>query len=169
MGIPSKLKNLNAYVDGGSYIGIVGEYEEPKLALALEDWRGAGAIGPVQIDMGLEKLEATLTMGGHTAELVRKFGTPAVDGTRIRLVGAYQADDGSSPDAVNIFLGGRFSEIDMGKGKAGDNTEHKYKAALAYYRREVNGRVEVEIDMIAGVFIVDGVDRYAEIMSIITS
>lgn len=169
MGIPSKLKNCNAYVDGGSYIGIVGEYEEPKLALMMEDWRGGGTLGTVPYDMGLEKLEATLTMGGHVAELVRKFGTPSVDGTRIRLVAAYQADNGSSPDAVNIFLGGRFSEIDMGKAKPGDNTEHKYKAALAYYRREVNGRVEMEIDMLAGVFIVDGVDRYAEIMSIITS
>lgn len=70
---------------------------------------------------------------------------------------------------MNIFIGGRFAEIDLGKSKPGDNTEHKYKVALAYYRREVNGRVEVEIDMIAGVFIIDGVDLYAEIMSIITS
>lgn len=169
MGIPSKLKNCNAYANGQSYLGVIGEFEEPKLALMLEDWRGGGMLGPVQIAMGVEKLEATLTMGGHTAAMIRRFGQTAVDGDRIRLVQAYQADDGSSPDAVNIFIGGRFAEIDLGKSKPGDNTEHKYKVALAYYRREVNGRVEVEIDMIAGVFIIDGVDLYAEIMSIITS
>lgn len=169
MGIPSKLKNLNAYGNGQSFLGVIGEFEEPKLALILEDWRGGGMLGPVEIDMGVEKLRATLTMGGHTAEMIRRFGQTAIDGDRIRLVQAYQADDGSSPDAVNIFLGGRFAEIDLGKSKPGDNTEHKYTVALPYYRREVNGRVEVEIDMIAGVFIVDGVDRYAEIMSIITS
>ena len=41
--------------------------------------------------------------------------------------------------------------------------------ALVYYRRVVDGIVEIEIDMIAGVFIVDGFDRYAEIMAILTS
>ena len=52
--------------------------------------------------------------------------------------------------------------------KPGDDTEHEYTLPLAYYRRVVDGRVEIEIDMIAGVFIVDGIDRYAEIMAIIS-
>lgn len=169
MGLPRKLKNANAFVDGGSYLGVIGEFEEPKLAIATDDWRGGGMLGPVKLDMGLEGMEASLTMGGHEASLIRKFGTTQVDGVRVRLVGAYQADDGTAAQAVECYIGGRFTEIDLGKSKAGDNTEHKYKVPLAYYRRVVDGRDEVEIDMLAGIFIVDGVDRYAEIMSIISS
>jgi P2 family phage contractile tail tube protein len=169
MGLPRKLINLNAYVDGASYLGIVSEFEQPKLAIATEDWRGGGMLGPVKLDMGLEAQEATLTMGGHTAALIRRFGTTAVDGVPLRLVGAYRADDGTAAQAVEIFIGGRFSEIDEGKAKAGEGTEHKYTVPVAYYRREVDGVVEVEIDMVGGVFMVDGVDRYAEIMSILLS
>lgn len=169
MGIPKKLKNCNAHVDGVGYLGRVAEFEEPNLAIATEDWRGGGMIGPVKIDTGLEAMEAKLKMGGHEAGLIRKFGTTQVDGVRVRLTGAYQADDGTPAQAVEVYIGGRFSEIAPGTSKPGDDTEQEFTVPLAYYRREVNGRVEVEIDMIAGTFIVDGQDRYAEIMAIITS
>jgi P2 family phage contractile tail tube protein len=53
----------------------------------------------------------------------------------------------------------------MGNAKAGDNTQHKRKFPLAYYKLSINGRVEMEIDMLNAVFIVDGVDRYVEIRS----
>ena len=59
MGLPKKLKNMNAHVDGEGYLGKIAEFEEPKLALATEDWRGGGMIGPVKIDLGLEGMEAS--------------------------------------------------------------------------------------------------------------
>lgn len=169
MGIPKKLKNLNAHVDGTGYLGEVAEFEQPALAIATEDYRGGGMLGPVKIDMGLEAMEAKMKMGGHVVALIRKFGTTRVDGVRVRLTGAYQADDGTPAQAVECYIGGRFSEIGFGTSKAGDDTEEEFTIPLSYYRREVNGRVEVEIDMIAGRFLVDGVDRYAEIMAIIAN
>jgi P2 family phage contractile tail tube protein len=59
MGLPRKLKNINAYGANTSYLGVIGEYEEPKLALSTDDWRGGGMLGPVKIDKGLEAMEAT--------------------------------------------------------------------------------------------------------------
>ena len=169
MGLPKKLKNMNAHVDGVGYLGRIAEFEEPSLALATENYRGGGMLGSVKIDLGLEPMEAKLKMGGHEAALFRKFGTTSVEGGRTRLTGAYQADDGSPAQAVECYIGGRFSEISPGTSKAGDDTEQEYTLPLNYYRREVNGRTEIEIDMIAGVFRVDGFDRYAEIMAIIAN
>lgn len=168
MGLPRKLKNCNIFIDGQSYLGTVAEFEEPALALATEDWRGGGMIGGVKIDLGLEMMEAKFKMGGHVVALIRKFGTTQVDGVRLRLVGAYQADDGRPAQSVECYIGGRFSEIGMGTSKAGDDTEHEFTAPLAYYRRVVDGRTEVEVDMVRGIFMVDGSDRYAEVMSIIS-
>jgi P2 family phage contractile tail tube protein len=165
MGIPKKLKNLTAHVDGVDYIGQVVEFEEPGLAIQTEEYRGGGMLGPVLIDMGLQAMEAKIKMGGHVAALIRKFGTTRVDGVRVRLTGAYQRDDTGEVEAVETFIGGRFSEISTGTAKPGDDTEHEYTVPLAYYRRTVNGRVEIEIDMIAGTYIVDGQDRYGEIMA----
>lgn len=167
MGLPRKLINISASVKGRTFLGEVAEFEEPKLALNTEDFRGGGMLGPVKLDKGMEGLEATITASGHVLELIREFGTTDVEGSRVRLIGAYRADDGSAAQAVEIYMGGRFSEIDLGKSKAGDDTEHKYTFPLNYYRRVVDGSTEVEIDMLGGVFIVHGVDRYAEIMSIL--
>jgi len=168
MGVPRKLVNCNAYVEGESYLGVISEFEQPKLAIATEDYRGGGMLGTVKLDNGLEAMEATLTMGGHEVSLIRLFGTTALDGVSLRLVSAYRADNGSAAQAVEIYINGRFNEIDEGKGKPGDNTEHKYTVQVAYYRRVVDGLVEIEIDVPNGIFIVNGFDRYAEIMAILT-
>jgi len=108
-------------------------------------------------------------MGGHVASLIRSFGTTRVDGERLRLVGAYQADDGSAAQAVECYIGGRFTEIDFGKSKVREGTEHKFTFPLSYYRRVVDNAEQIEIDMVGGIFRVNGVDRYAEIMAILTS
>lgn len=169
MGVPKKLKNFNIHVDGRGYLGCASEFEEPPIAIATEDYRGAGMVGGVKIDLGVEMMEATLKMGGHETDLFRKFGETRVDGVRVRLTGAYKADDGGLAQAVEVNIGGRFTEITPGTSKAGDDTEHEFKVACAYYRRVVNGRVEIEIDMVNGVFIVDGRDIYADIMAIIAN
>lgn len=168
MGAPRRLININAYSDGEGFLGVLTEFEEPKLALAMTDYKGGGMFGSVALEDGLEKMEATITLAGHERSLVRKFGTPRLDGVRLRLVAAYRSDDGAPAQAVEVYLGGRFTEIDFGKSKSGNATEHKYKAAATYYRRVVDGIDEVEIDLLGGIFIVGGVDRYAEIMSILT-
>ena len=169
MGIPLKQKNVNAHIDGQGYLGEIAEFEEPELALATEDYRGGGMLGTVKIDLGLEAMETKIKMGGHTAGLIRKFGTTQIDGVRVRLTNAYQRDDTGQAQDVEIYIGGRFSNIGFGTGKPGDDTEHEYTVPLTYYRRVVDGRTEIEIDMIAGVFMVDGFDRYAEIMAIIAN
>jgi len=167
MGLPRKLINMNAYIDGVGYLGRIAEFEQPKLAIATDDYQGGGMLGPVKLDTGLEAMEATLTFAGNEVGLDRFFGTTAVDGVPLRLVGAYRADDGSAAQGVEIYIGGRFTEIDYGKSKPKEGTEHKYTVPTAYYRRVVDGRTEIQIDMVNGVFEVDGVDRYAEIMAIL--
>jgi hypothetical protein len=45
-----------------------------------------------------------------------------------RLVGAYQADDGTRPSRSRS---GRALYVDLGRGKAGDDTEHKSQGRVA--------------------------------------
>lgn len=163
MGLPSKLKNFRLYNDGNNYQGIVGEFTQPKIALQMEEWRGGGMLGPVKIDMGLQAMEAEFTNGGLVKQVMRQFGSTRVDGVLLRLVGAYQSDDTGNVDQVELVMRGRLEELDMGNAKAGEDTEHKVKVPLAYYKISINGRVEIEIDMLNSVFVVDGVDRYAQI------
>ena len=167
MGFPSKLKNLNLYIDGNGYLGEIEEVELPKIMLKMDDFRGGGMLGPVEIDMGLDKIELGVTMAGLIAGVFASFGAPATDAALTRFAGAYQNDQTGQVQAVEIACLGRWKEIDWGNAKAGDNTQHKYKLTCTYYSLSVDGVPWMEIDLINAIFVVFGQDRYADIRAAI--
>jgi hypothetical protein len=165
--LPAKLKNFAVFNDGQSYMGTCAEAALPKLASLVEAYRGAGMLAEVDYDLGLEKLEMEETYGGLVVGVLRQFGQVDVAGAMTRYIGAYQSADGSRPVAAELLVRGKLVEIDPGTAKAGEDTQWKGKRTLAYLRWTINGVVEVEIDVINGVFMIGGVDRMAEIMAIL--
>lgn len=162
MALPRKLKNLNLFGDGESYLGQVVEVKLPTLTRAMEDYRGGGMSGPVKIDNGQEAIEIESKFGGLMRSVLRQYGVTRHDGVQLRFAGAYQRDDSGSVDAVEIVVRGRHSEIDAGTAKAGEDTEFTVKTACSYYKLTVNSVTEIEIDLVNMVEIVGGVDRLAD-------
>ena len=167
MGMPRKLKNLNLFNNGVTYIGQVGEVTPPKLARKLESWRGGGMDGGIKADLGQEDLEMEVSCGGFMRYAFGQYAIAQHNGVMLRYAGAYQRDDTGEVDAVEIVVRGRHEEIDMGKGKPGDDTEFKFKTAISYYKLSMNGAVLVEIEVQNMVCIVNGVDRLAELRAAI--
>ena len=163
MRLPAKLKNWDVHIDGESYAGVAGEMALPKIAEKVEQWRGAGMLAEVDIGMGLEKLEMESKYGGLVLGILRQFGAIGLGGVMIRFNGAYQDDYTGNVLAAELVVRGKHVEIDPGTAKAGDNTEWTVKSTLTYLRWRVNGRTEVEIDVINCILIIDGVDRMAAI------
>ncbi|HZG32459.1 MAG TPA: phage major tail tube protein, partial [Sphingopyxis sp.] len=143
MGFPSKLKNYRLYNDGNNYQGIVAEVVLPKIVHLMESWRGGGMLGGVKVDMGLEEMELEFTNGGLVKQVLRQMGTPTVDGCMLRFVGAYQSDDTGNVDQCEVVVRGRPQELDLGTAKAGEDTEHKSKWPISYFKLSINGRVEI--------------------------
>ncbi|MDN0075606.1 phage major tail tube protein [Crenobacter sp. SG2303] len=162
MGMPRKLKHFNMYGDGNDWRGEVKEITLPKLARKMEAYRGGGMGGEVDVDLGQEKLEAEIAFGGLMLDVFRNFGSAKAGGTLLRFAGSYQDDDTGEVIATEVVMRGRYTEIDMGGAKAGDDTEHKVKASLTYYKLIANGEELVEIDMLGMVEKFGGVDRLAE-------
>ena len=158
MGLPRKLKNMMLFNEAASYQGEASSVTLPKLTRKLEEWRGAGMDAGVKIDMGMEAMEMEWQCGGIMRQVLRQFATPTVGGVMLRFAGAYQKDDDGGIDAIEIFVRGRHEEIDMGDAKPGEDTEFKVKTALSYFRLEWNGETIIEIDPLAMICIVDGVD-----------
>jgi len=94
-------------------------------------------------------------------QVLRQYGAIRHNGVQLRFAGAYQSEDSDAVDSVEIVLRGRHSEIDAGTGKVGEDTEFSVKTSVSYYKLTINGRTEIEIDMVGMVFIVDGVDLQA--------
>lgn len=165
--LPAKLKNFMLFNDADSYLGQIGEVTLPKLARKMESWRGGGMLGEVDIDMGQEKIELEWTAGGVIRQVLRQFGHTDIGGVLLRFAGRYQRDDGGQNHLVEIVVKGRHAEIDMGNAKAGDDTEWKIKTSCVYYKLSLDGAVEVEIDMIHGLFNVGGTSRASELLDLL--
>lgn len=162
MAMPRKLKNLNLFGDGESYIGQVLEVKLPTLTRSMEDYRGGGMNGPVKIDNGQEAIELESKFGGLMRSILLQYGVTRHDGVQLRFAGAYQRDDTGAVDSVEIVVRGRHMEIDPGTAKAGDDTEFTVKTACTYYKLSINGVTILEIDLVNMIEIVGGVDRLAE-------
>lgn len=162
MALPRKLKNMNLFHNGNNFIGLVPKVTLPKLARKMEEYRAGGMDGAVDVDMGGEKLTLDWTAGGMIVEALRSFGATSATAVALRFAGAYQRDDTADVDAVEVVVRGRYSEIDMGESAPGGTTEHKYTMSCAYYRLDINGRTEIEIDQLNMIYIVDGVDILAD-------
>jgi len=159
MPLPKRLVNMTAFVDGRGYVGRVEEVETPKLAMKMEEFRAGGMDAPVDLAMGMEKLETALTFAEYDPELYGQFGL--VDGNAVSLTlrGARENDTGT--DAIIINLRGGFKELDSGSWKPGDKGTLKASVSLRYYKLTIDAKELVEIDIENMVRTINGTDQLA--------
>jgi P2 family phage contractile tail tube protein len=115
---------------------------------------------PMQIDMGMEKLEASLTFAEYSPELFSMLGLMEGNKTNIVLRGAVQGDD-TAVIPVVITLQGGFKETDMGSWKTGSKGTLKAQIAARYYKLEIGGVEIIEIDVENMIRVISGVDQTA--------
>lgn len=159
--IPKILKNFSAFVDGRGFAGRVDEVVLPKLTIQTEEHRAGGMDAPIEIDLGMEKLEAELTFAEYDIELFRLFGLNDGNAVAITLRGAIQAGGDAEPVVIN--LRGFFRELDAGTWKAGDKATLKCMVAARYYKLTINETEVIEIDAENMVRVINGVDQLASV------
>lgn len=144
MALPRKLKYLNMFNDGLSYMGVVESVTLPKLTRKLENYRGGGMNGAAAIDLGLDDDALTVewSVGGlPDVALWTQYAAPGADAVPLRFAGSYQRDDTGEIVAVEVVMRGRHKEIDGGENKQGENTSTKLSTVCTYLFPETPVRV----------------------------
>lgn len=158
MALPRTIKNFNAFIDGFSYFGLASEAKLPQPKITTEAHRGAGMDGPVGIDMGTEAMSAEVTLAEHRPELLKLLG----EQRRLVLRPAQVSPDGVDTDTIIATIGGLITATESGDLKPGANAVLKLVWDVRYYRLEMNGAELVEIDLVAGIRRIGGVDQLAQ-------
>ena len=142
-------------------MGEIAECTLPTLGRNFENWRGGGMNAPVAIDQGMseDSIDFEWKVGGLNLTSIRQYGITSASGVLLRFAGAYQQDDTGTVTPVEVVLRGRHEEINMGTQKPGDDTEQTIKTKWTYYKLTVDGKKEIEIDILAMKEFVNGVDR----------
>ncbi|MEO0443458.1 MAG: phage major tail tube protein [Pseudomonadota bacterium] len=181
--LPKVLKNFNLFVDGQGYAGRLEEILLPKLIQRTEEFRLGGLDAPIQMDMGMEKLECEFTLSEYDVNVIQHFGItdpssvpislrgagvdalfrgPGSPGGAIPLVmrGGLQAEAGGNSESrvvpVVIHGSGSIIELDFGRWSAGQHAPLKVRVALRYYRLVLDDKVLIEIDIDNRIRKIDG-------------
>lgn len=152
------LKNFNLYVDGRGYAGNVEEVQLPALNIAGEEYRAGGLDIPVDIDMGMDKLEATFRITKWESEIEKLFGTGYIN---LTFRGALEDLDGTVRACV-VKLRGKIHGSESEAVTPGAKAARSYRVPLVGYTYIIDGETIHEIDVLNMKRIINGVDRLAE-------
>lgn len=154
------LKNMALFIDGRGYGGNVEELTLPKLTLKTEEFRGGGMDAPIEIDMGMEKLECEFTLTRFDKQVLKLFGV--VPGKLIPLTvrGALVSVSGEQVSVI-VTMQGIIREMELGNWKPGEKATLKFMVGLSYYKLVQGGEIIHEIDIPNMVRTIGGVDQLA--------
>ncbi|AAF83538.1 phage major tail tube protein [Xylella fastidiosa] len=154
------LKHLNLFIDGKGYAGQVEDINLPKLTLKTEEFRGGGMLAPVELTMGMEKLETDVSLICYSSDALLLFGVTEGKQVNCTVRGFLESFDGTTT-TLAIHLRGKVKEIDRGTWKPADKSTLKLALALSYYKEVHNATVIHEIDVENMIFQQNGIDLLA--------
>jgi P2 family phage contractile tail tube protein len=155
------LKNFSLFADGRGYVGKAEEVTPPKLTIKKEEFRAGGMDAPITVDMGMEGLELQFSLIEYDKEVMKTFGVAHGNSVAFTLRGALCNDTTTVPMVIKAQ--GMYTEIDMGKFKAGDKSTLNCTVACRYYSLEIDGENVIEIDIENMVRKIAGNDVLADI------
>lgn len=157
----NKVTNANIYLDGESFMGRAEEVTLPEVAAKMVDHKGLGMVGELELPGGLQKMSCKIKWGGIYTEAMKKTHDVF---TSVRLM---------VRSSVDTFEGGtRVGEmplvafLTLTPKKAGglvfkpqDNVEREDEFNVTAYTLEIDGEEIVDIDIMANIWVVNGIDQ----------
>jgi P2 family phage contractile tail tube protein len=161
MKLPKHLKNFNVTFGISDFSAICEEVTMPKLKFKTEEWRGAGMAAPIEIDVGMEKLEATFKFGEQTIEGYLSAGVNLAGLVTATIFGHLSAPDGST-EGMTCILRGMIKTVDPGTWKAGDPKAASQTLEMAVQSWVMTRGIVplVTIDIMSGITLIGGFDQH---------
>ncbi|MEQ9132649.1 MAG: phage major tail tube protein [Salinisphaeraceae bacterium] len=153
------MRDAVAFVDGRNYAGQCNQVTLPELTISTEEMRAGGMDAPLEMDMGMEALRASIQFQTVPAEVLKLFGQREVP---LTIRGALLSHDGSVKGAT-AELRGRFVVNNPGDWQPGQTSNLTTTMACTYYKLAIDGETVHEIDVQRMVRIVNGTDMLEQI------
>ncbi len=159
-------KNMNLFVDGIGFAGKVEEINPPKLAVKMEEFRAGGMDAPIEVDMGMEKLEMDFSIPSMDQSLIGLFGLAPGSEVSVSIRGAIE-DNAGSVKAEEHKGTGLVKSIEPGGMKAGEKPSIKVAMSLKFYSLTIDGNELLYIDVENMIRRINGQDRLEAIRAAI--
>lgn len=161
------LTQMNLFVDGRGFAGVVSELVLPKVTPKFREYKAGGLGSPIDVPTGaIEKMDCQMTLNSYDADVLKLFGVESGRDIQFTARGALTSQDGSVSGVV-VSMRGKIKTIDFGTWKPGEDANLKLSMTLTYYKLVMGGAEIIEADPLNMVLSVNGNDQLAAVRAVI--
>ena len=159
----NRLTNANIYMDGTNLLGRAEEIQLPQIKHKMADHKALGMVGSAEFFAGIDKLESKIKWNALYPEVLKKAANPfkTVQIQARASLETYNNMGKLAEVPAVAYLSGTFKEFPLGNLKPQENAEYETTMSVNYAKLVVNGDEIFEIDVLANIYKVDGVDILA--------
>lgn len=155
------LRDFTVFLDGVGKLGDAETVKLPELSKKVEEYRGGGMEFPVEIDLGMEKLECEVTLSQWDPQIYSLFGMHSnIEGTPLTFRGHVVSADGVSKGVV-VHMRGFVKKIGQDSIQATKKNEKTFTVALSYYKHILDEQILIELSAKDMIHRVGGTDLSA--------
>lgn len=155
------LNNANIYIDGNSLLGQAEEFKLPTVKLKMAEHKAVGMVGAIKLPSGFEALEGEIKWNSFYPDVWNKMFDPytAVQLQARGSLETYNSQGRQAQVPYVVFLTCSFFEVPTGDFKQNDKAEFQSKFFASYIKQVVDGKDVLELDAMANIYKVNGVDK----------
>lgn len=164
MGIElNRVTNANLYINGNSLIGKAEEVQLPDISILETEHKALGLVGGNMLPAGFDKLEGKIKWNSFYQDVWLQFGNPFVPvSLQCRSsVDTYDSQGRQAQTALVTFLTITIKKLPLGTYKPKDNADFASEFSCTYIKQQFGGSDVLELDTLANIFKVGGVDQLA--------
>jgi P2 family phage contractile tail tube protein len=160
----NRLTNANIYIDGNSFLGRAEEVTNPVIKAVMSEHKALGMVGKFELPSGLDKMEGRIKWNAMYPDVMRKVGNSTKTyPMQVRASLETHGPQGKVAEVpVVIFMTVQFKDLPLGNFKQHDNAELESVFNVTYCKMVIDGAEIVEVDVLANIYKVDGVDQLAQ-------
>jgi uncharacterized protein len=160
----NSLKNCNVYIDGNNHLGKAKEVQIPEVSFTQADHEALGLFGKTELLSGLDKMEATIMWNSPYPDLLKKVSSP---NTALNLViygslESYASTGKTGEVPFKCFMTATPKNMPGYNFKQQENVELESKFNVTAIKIVIDGEVISDVDILANICRVNGVDLLAK-------
>lgn len=155
------LNNANLYIDGNSLLGTSEEFKLPVVKFKMAEHKAVGMVGTIKVPSGIDALEGEVKWNSFYPSVWGKILNPYT-AVQLQIRGSletYASQGRTAQVPYVVFLTASFYEVPAGEFKQNDKAEFSSKFYASYIKQQVNGQDVLEVDAMANIYKVNGVDQ----------
>lgn len=157
----NRITNANIYINGNCLLGRAEEIKLPDVTAVMSEHKAVGMVGKIELPSGFDKLEGEIKWNSFYADTWQYVNNPF---SMVQLqcrasVETYGAQGRSAQVPLVVFISAMFKKNPLGTYKQHDNAEFSSSFAAYYVKQVLNGVDQLELDVLANIYKVNGVDQ----------